>query len=429
MEERVEEEKGWGRLDDLDGEYEICICSQEGVDEVECYTIKVPDQEARTPLSYLISRPSAPLRSLIHGVQTWDISNFTPKNLSPLSETTNKGPQATGYLALLNNHLYSVGGNEEVLKSECAEARGADYFVIGIHRKEIVMPGRFVWTLDLTCPDMGWKQLAKPMRNRRKDPKTIVVDGKLYVFGGLKGYEPIPEDRSSGRGWMEVYDPILETWKSLPNPPSYTSEFECIFYAHLELERDKHEIVVVDNSEGKKEPVFLKYNVMSSTWETWFQYPVVVNSNIQCGRAVVVDGTKAYWASSVFRGARNLSNVTVFGFDLISKSWAYKDLDAGPFLGYSERFIWTDPGFLHLSDHKFCLLLHSVRSPDRILFLYCIVLDLPAFIGPSCFPKKPLLHSVVSVQKYSLDKSIDLLDCMIINRGTQPPKKETTEEM
>ena len=69
MEEGVEEEKGWGRLDDLDGEYEICICSQKDVDEVKCYTIKVPDPEARTPLSYLISRPSAPLRSLIHGVQ------------------------------------------------------------------------------------------------------------------------------------------------------------------------------------------------------------------------------------------------------------------------------------------------------------------------------------------------------------------------
>ena len=39
---------------------------------------------------------------------------------------------------------------------------------------------------------------------------------------------------------------ILETWESLPNPPSYTSKFECIIYAHLELEEDKHEIVVVD---------------------------------------------------------------------------------------------------------------------------------------------------------------------------------------
>ena len=40
MEEGVEEKKGWGRLDDLDGEYEICICSQKGVYEVECYTMK-----------------------------------------------------------------------------------------------------------------------------------------------------------------------------------------------------------------------------------------------------------------------------------------------------------------------------------------------------------------------------------------------------
>ena len=414
MEGGVEEEKGWGRLDDLDGEYEICICSQKDVDKVKCYTIKVPDHEARTPLSYLISRPSAPLRSLIHRVQIRDISNFTPKNLSPLSETTNKGPQATKYLALLNNHLYSVGGDEELLRSESAEARGADYFDIDIHLNEILMPSRFVWTLDLTCPDMGWKQLAKPMRNRRKDPQTIVVDGKLYVFGGLKGYEPIPEDRSSGRGWMEVYDPILETWKSLPNPPSYTSKLECTIYGHLELEADKHAIVVVDISEGKNKPAFLKYDVMSSTWETWFQYPVVVNSTIQCGRAVVVDGTKAFWASIVFREARNLSTVTIFGFDLKSKSWAYKDLNVGSFLGYSESFIWTDPGFLHLSDHKFCLLLHSVRSPDRVFFLYCIVLNLPAFTGHNCFPKKPLLRSAVSVQKYSLDKRIDLLDCMIM---------------
>ena len=82
---------------------------------------------------------------------------------------------------------------------------------------------------------------------------------------------------------------ILETWESLPNLPSYTSKFECIIYAHLELEEDKHEIVVVDiTNKGKNDPDFLKYNAMSSTWETWFQYPVLVNSTIPCGRVVVV---------------------------------------------------------------------------------------------------------------------------------------------
>ena len=64
-----------------------------------------------------------------------------------------------------------------------------------------------------------------------------------------------------------------------------------LFRSPLELEEDKHEIMVVDLSNSKENNMcgdFLKYNVMSSTWETWFQYPVLVNSTIPCGRVVVV---------------------------------------------------------------------------------------------------------------------------------------------
>ncbi|XP_075675124.1 kelch repeat-containing protein At1g19460-like [Castanea sativa] len=160
------------------------------------------------------------------------------------------------------------------------------------------------------------------MKNRRKDPQTIVVDGKLYVFGGLYGYEPIPEDRSSGRGWMEVYDPILETWESLPNPPcsDIRSKFDEIVYAHLVLEEDKHEIMVVDLSNSKVNNMradFLKYNVVSSRWETWLQQQwAVIDSDIQCGRVVVVDHTKAYWASIESMEKRNVCSI--FGFDLKS---------------------------------------------------------------------------------------------------------------
>ena len=238
MEEEVEveEEKDWGRLDDLDGEYEICICARETSYEVmKCYTIKVPDHEARTPLLYFLSRPSAPLNAVIHGAQIREYCNFTPKDLSPFSVTTAEEPYTSRYLALLNNHLYSVGGYAKLTRSEFEELRGGeDYPLDGIY-----MPSRSVWTLDLSCPDLGWKQLHEPMRNRRKDPQTIVVDGKLYVFGGLYGYKPIPEDCSSGRGWMEVYDPIKEKWDSLPNPPfsiAIRGDFEPISFAHLELE-------------------------------------------------------------------------------------------------------------------------------------------------------------------------------------------------
>nr|POE83104.1 putative f-box/kelch-repeat protein [Quercus suber] len=404
MEEEVEENIGWGSLDDLDGEYEICICAQKLIDEVRCYTIKAKD-----------------------------ISNFTPKNLTPFSVATPKGPCTSRYFALLNNHLYSAGGYLKIPTSELEDVIGPeDYCPLN----DIYMPSRFVWTLDLTCPDLGWKQLDEPMKNRRKDPQTIVVDGKLYVFGGLYGYEPILEDRSSGRGWMEVYDPILETWESLPNPPcsDIRSLFDEIVYAHLELEEDKHEIMVVDLSNSKENNMqadFLKYNVVSSRWETWLQQQwVVVISDIQCGRAVVVDHTKAYWAS--IESMANRNECSIYGFDLESKLWAYQRLNPTPFLGDSEYFCWISPGLLHLSDHKFCLLLSSHKPAKKDSnFLFCFVLDLSAFFDTNGqYADEPPLY-VLSIQKYSLDTGIDLLDCMITNRGTQPPNKKkpkTSEE-
>ncbi|XP_050260856.1 uncharacterized protein LOC126705726 [Quercus robur] len=439
VEVEEEEEKDWGRLDDLDGEYEICICARETSYEVmKCYTIKVPDHEARTPLSYFLSRPSAPLNAVIHGAQIREYCNFTPKDLSPFSVTTAEEPYTSRYLALLNNHLYSVGGYAKLTRSEFEELRGGeDYPLHGIY-----MPSRSVWTLDLSCPDLGWKQLDEPMRNRRKDPQTIVVDGKLYVFGGLYGYKPIPEDCSSGRGWMEVYDPILKTWESLPNPPfsiAIGGDFEPIIFAHLELEEDKHEIMVVDLSNSKENNMcadFLKYNVMSSTWETWLQqHWALVDSYTQCGRAVVVDHTKAYWACIISMEKWN-TECCIFGFDLKSKRWTRERLNPGPFLGESEYFCWTSPGLLHLSDHKFCLLLSSRNSSHEPSekasnFLFCIVLDLSAFFYIYSDPDRKPPLSVISIQKYSLDTDIDLLDCMITNRGTQPPKKKkpkTSEE-
>ncbi|XP_075657335.1 uncharacterized protein LOC142627374 isoform X2 [Castanea sativa] len=371
MEEEVEENIGWGSLDDLDGEYEICICARKNFDGVRCYTIKVPDREARAPLSYFLTRPAAPLNLLIHGVQIREYSNFTPKDLSPFSVTTGKeeGPYASRDMALLNNHLYSVGGYAKLTRSEFEELRGGEHYPL----HGIYMPTRSVWTLDLTCPDLGWKQLDQPMRNRRKDPKTIVVDGKLYVFGGLYGYKPIPEDSSSGRGWMGVYDPITEKWDSLPNPPFSSSgvrvrdSYEPIMFAHLELEEDKHQIMVVDLSNSEENNVcadFFKYNVMSSTWETWLQqHWTLLYPYAQCGRAVVVDHTKAYWACIVSMEKRNIQ-CCIFGFDLKSESWARERLNPTPFLGESEYFCWTSPGLLHLSDHKFCLLLSSRNSSE-----------------------------------------------------------------
>uniref|UniRef100_A0A7N2MZ94 Uncharacterized protein n=1 Tax=Quercus lobata TaxID=97700 RepID=A0A7N2MZ94_QUELO len=131
------------------------------------------------------------------------------------------------------------------------------------------------------------------------------------------------------------------------------------------------------------------------------------------------------------------SNLTyTWRVEMRQTGWTRERLNPGPFLGESEYFCWTSPGLLHLSDHKFCLLLSSRNSSHEPSekasnFLFCIVLDLSAFFYIYSDPDRKPPLSVISIQKYSLDTDIDLLDCMITNRGTQPPKKKkpkTSEE-
>lgn len=95
-----------------------------------------------------------------------------------------------------------------------------------------------VCTLDLNHPSDGWKQGPPMTVPREASPYTFVIDGKLYVLGGIKS--TLPQEQH----WMEVFDPSLETWESLPNPPSEitTSTYDQEFAALLESK--KHILVV-----------------------------------------------------------------------------------------------------------------------------------------------------------------------------------------
>nr|POE74262.1 elongation factor ts [Quercus suber] len=97
-----------------------------------------------------------------------------------------------------------------------------------------------VCTLDLNHPSDGWKQGPPTTLPREASPHTFVIDGKLYVIGGLKS--TLPQEQQH---WMEVFDPSLGTWESLPNPPSEitTSTYDQEVFAAL-LE-SKKEILVV----------------------------------------------------------------------------------------------------------------------------------------------------------------------------------------
>ena len=322
------EEKGWERLE-LDGEFQICYCAADE-DEVRCYIIKVPDPEACPPTSYF----SCPLLKLKDKKKEF---SFTPKKLSPISQSKDIYPSR--YFTLLGNLLYSVGG--QTINTD-TDPNSVAYF-----------RSREVWTLDLTCPEEGWKATPS-LKYGRKDPQTIVVDGKLYVFGGFDWeieIEGLVE-------WMEVFDPSLGRWESLPNPPSYC-EFRKdrqILHAHLEA---NNEIMVTKppTKDGYEWNFveFFSYNVRSRSWNELFQPSeerILVNPHIRCGRALAI-GNTLYWACIE-------SEINIYAFDIDKKLWASEHLYTRKIFGEREHLYRSNStGFVHLSRLKFCLILSA----------------------------------------------------------------------
>lgn len=411
----MEEENDWA-VSNL-GETDICVLGKYNTDKhVRFYRIKVPDPKACPPPSYF----SSPLFKLKKKKK-----QFSPKELSPLSlklkkkkkgkprqsiyfavlgnlKKKKKGkPWPSKYFAMLGNHLYAVGGEIKTRKKDVLDIP-EDYSEDEDVSYSMDIETKDVWILDLTSPHKGWKA-GPPMNFRRCDPQMVVVDGKLFVFGGLR-FKP-----KGNSGWMEVFDPLSQTWESLPNPPSYfDSDEEDILHAVLEA---KHEIVVArPRDSGSGNANFYSYNVVGGFWKNLEPKP---SKRALCcyGRAVVV-GNTLYWATFL---SRESEHCTLYYHDLEKNVWLQECLCTSKILGEYE-FLDASfrPGFLHLCDKKFCLILRSGNpTPEdpfvSVEFLYCIILDLSPNEGSSQWNV-----SVLSVQKYLLNKYLNLLDCLIL---------------
>ena len=97
---------------------------------------------------------------------------------------------------------------------------------------------------------------------------------------------------------MEAFDPLSQTWESLPNPPSYfDNDEEDILHAVLEA---KHEIVVArPRDSGSGNANFYSYNVVGGFWKNLEPKP---SKRALCcdGRAAVV-GNTLYWTTFLSR--------------------------------------------------------------------------------------------------------------------------------
>ena len=113
------------------------------------------------------------------------------------------------------------------------------------------------------------------------------ADGKLYVLGGVC-IDFLP----CGNGWIEVFDPSLQTWESLPNPPSDVVLPNQMIFSYLLFFPLKNSFF--DGRFAK----FDVYNVTTRCWTTlvpsvhkiYDRFPITENTGV-----VAADNT-LYWA-------------------------------------------------------------------------------------------------------------------------------------
>ncbi|XP_050261126.1 uncharacterized protein LOC126705933 isoform X6 [Quercus robur] len=281
-----------------------------------------------------------------------------------------------------------------------------------------------VQIFDLTATG-GW-QPGPPSIVSRVGPHKFVVDGKLYILGGLREVES---------PWMEVLDPKIGVWKPLPNPPVEVCDHSRNVVALL-LKPKKQIIVSSPLSQRTSvylplECRFLTYSIDDQSWEPIDTSVSVSNLPPLCGyrqrtNTALADGDTLYWASFDQLARHEL---VIHAYNLITDEWFEGYLDTcDEIFGKNELLAEPHPhGLLHLGHSKFCLLLQSSFIPQRqrrgekrieIPYLYCvtIVVSKISNMDPDKEGFKDLNISVVATHKYPMDRSIDILDAQLLCR-------------
>jgi hypothetical protein len=278
--------------------------------------------------------------------------------------------------------------------------------------------GLNVMTLDVNSPSDGWK-LSPPMTLSRHYPKTTVLDGNLYVLGGFASNSP-----PNLIGWMEVFDPISQTWNSLPNPPSPI----CPYNFTCSALESKKQILVIEDSADMCRTKFHTYDVNTTCWTTCEiqSHDLFVHRSSKTPVAV---GTTLYWVD--MDDCNKADYCLIQAYDLDKDVWLHGGFNTGQIFRSPEiDFTGYLPRLVHLGGLKFGFLLQSSifkRCVAVISYVSCFIFEVsPIFEDDgkgkhnhdedddddASFPK--LRISLVSIHRYPLPHALCILDTLLL---------------
>ena len=277
------------------------------------------------------------------------------------------------------------------------------HFLMGSHL--YAYNGQSVWTLNLNSYSLHWKPVI-PMNVSRSGACGLTLDGKLYILGGL-----VVESVPPTRGWMEVFDPIVQKWETLPNPPSTSMPSHTMICTVLKSK----EILVIDNfGGGARYSQFYAYNLRTQCWKTLKPR----QSRLLCEyRTPVTIGNTLYWAfldTTYSRlGSVEPEDVGIIqAYDVDADVWFQGFFNTSQLFKKPEHLLTCNENLLpliHVADQQFCLLLESCTMCEQppefdTRYVNFLLLDIdmhmPDDDDESVYHK--LSVSVRSVQKHIL---------------------------
>ncbi|XP_059454585.1 uncharacterized protein LOC132184828 [Corylus avellana] len=321
---------------------------------------------------------------------------------------------------------------------------GSDLYCVGGHRcyrsvaeydSDSPLPFvRSVYKLDITHPDNNWVPVPK-MICPRLQPHNFVIGNKLFVWDGhyccfppvrlednafddevfndpIINYSSSDDELFDGFVMdytfptaipdAEVFDPILNEWEVLPDPPG-RMPYDGFIIAALE---NPDRILVASScfpaDSDHRWADFYTYDVGDGCWRELERHQRKLHRHCPlgwCGKPLTVANT-LYWLRH---------NARLLAYDLELDVWFLGNLSVLGNSFFNEDDPSFIPSFVHLDNHRFCFL---QRASDSCL--HCSIVDVSRKLK-----ERRLDITVVCLLEYKMDHATRISDCLLLGKQSR----------